>query len=139
MSGEPAALPEFYPQAFEQLRQFQIESKCPRTGSFQWCASPATVADVTEFLTSAHQHSLVEPTLSMGIDGAVMVIWHQKEWWINADFNNAAYLYAITRTPDATHKGLLKAGHSKTNGICDVLVEYVKQVYQEQAQELTAS
>lgn len=135
MSGEQPTLPAFYLRAFEQLRKFQVESTCPKTGNFPWCARPSTVVEVTEFLTSAHAHDLVEPTLTLGIDGAVSVIWHEKAWWISADFSNAAYIYAISRVPGNGHPGVIKAGHSPTNVICDVMIDYVRQVYQDKQNE----
>jgi hypothetical protein len=125
--------PAFYPNAFAKLHSFLEGGSRPVTGTFKWNASEQTVAEVTEFLTSAHGYGLTEPDLTLGIDGAVSVVWHTGggtgDWYISADFSHAAYIYAISQVPGKDVAGLMKCGHSKSNEICADLVEYVKQAY----------
>lgn len=131
MNGEQ---PTFYLTAFEQLASFQREIISP-AGVLVWRPSEKTVGEVTEFLQSAYAHDLAEPSLKLGIDGSISVIWFEKAWYISADFSNAAYIYAISRVPDKNHPGVLKCGHSKTNDVCPLMVEYVKLVYLEKAEQ----
>jgi hypothetical protein len=74
-------------------------------------ASPAAAADVSEFLGAARLALIQVPSLTMGGDGSVAVIWTNDEFYISADFDGAgSYAFFISQGDEFICDGISPSG-----------------------------
>jgi hypothetical protein len=78
-----------YGYAFNRIKVFENE-KIGWDGELGLPASPSVVAEVRKFLAVAQKQRIEVPSLAMGGDGSVAVIWTDKNFYISADFDGSA-------------------------------------------------
>lgn len=95
-----------YGYAFDRLHVFEQETE-GWDGAGGLPASPAVAKEVRKFLLAAQKLSLQVPSLAMGGDGSVAVIWTDQEFYISADFDGADdYSFFISEGDDFIDDGV---------------------------------
>ncbi|WP_141232960.1 hypothetical protein [Pseudomonas sp. Irchel 3A7] len=102
---EQADLPD-YSYALERIRLFANE-EVNWDGCGGLPASPRVVKDVVSFLTFSRLASIEEPSLAMGGDGSVAVVWAKDDLYISADFDGAGnYVFFVSQASEFLTDGV---------------------------------
>lgn len=117
------ALPE-YSYAFNRLKIFCAEEN-NWDGYGGRPASPAVGAQVHTFLKVAQRSGIKVPSLAMGGDGSVAVVWKNEELYISADFDGKSdYSFFITQGDE-----YIKGGVSSSDMLDIDLAQYLTKYF----------
>ncbi|MFJ7282512.1 hypothetical protein [Pseudomonas sp. NPDC099000] len=117
------SLPD-YEYANDRIRVFEQEER-GWDGADGLPASPAAASEVRKFLAAARQELIQVPSLAMGGDGSVAVIWTDESYYISADFDGAdSYSFFISEGDDFIDDGVC-ASHK----LDDRLAKYLKKYF----------
>lgn len=99
------SLPD-YEYAYDRIRVFEEEEQ-GWDGADGLPASPAAASEVRKFLAAARQELIQVPSLAMGGDGSVAVIWTDDNYYMSADFDGAdSYSFFISEGDDFIDDGV---------------------------------
>lgn len=110
-----------YQYAFDRIDLFENEQE-DWDGCDGLPASPAVAAEVRTFLTAAQKEGIEVPSLAMGGDGSVAVIWNGHGMYISADFDGTPeYSFLVSRGD-----GFLDSGVCSSSRVAECLIKYLK-------------
>jgi hypothetical protein len=116
-----------YQYAVDRIAMFENEQK-DWDGCGGLPASPSVAAEVRKFLAAAQKEGIEVPSLAMGGDGSVAVVWNDHGVYISADFDGTPeYSFMVAQGDD-----FLASGVCVSDKVDDRLVKHLRNKFMHQ-------